>query len=326
MRVGVTDDVRGPDGRPVYDLSLLDEAPEVEWEWMRGTGVLEPADLAPYEAIVLFHPEVRAGSLRGVERLRLVARLGVGIDNIDVAACTAAGAVVTTTPDSVRRPMASGAMALVLGLAHRITELDRHVRSGGWDRFAHCGMGLDGRLLGIVGLGNVGRELAQLAAPFGLHILAMDPFPTSVPDGVELCALDALLRRADIVVVTCPLTDETYHLFDAKRLALMRPTAYLVNVARGPIVDGAALAAALAAGQLAGAALDVFEPEPIAPDDPLLTLENVILAPHAIGLTDELFRRGGQSAARAVLDVLDGRMPAFPLNPQAAPSLNAPLP
>lgn len=321
MRVGVTDDVRGLDDRPVYDLALLDEAPGVEWEWIRGTGVLEPAELAPYEAIVLFHPEVRASSLRGVQALRLVARLGVGVDNIDVAACTAAGVLVTTTPDSVRRPMAAGAMAFVLALAHRVTEMDRHVRGGGWDRFAHGGIGLDGRTLGIVGLGNVGRELAQLAAPFGLHILAMDPFPTSLPDGVELCVLDALLRRADVVVVTCPLTDETYHLFDAERLALMKPTAFLVNIARGPIVDGAALAEALRAGRLAGAALDVFEREPVAPDDQLLTLDNVILAPHAIGLTDELFRRGGQSAARAVLDVLDGRMPAFPLNPQASADL-----
>jgi phosphoglycerate dehydrogenase-like enzyme len=321
MKVGVTDDVRGSDGRPVYDLTLLDNAPGIEWEWMRGAGVLEPADLAQYEAIVLFHPQVRASSLRGVQSLRLVARLGVGVDNIDVAACTAARVLVTTTPDSVRRPMAAGAMAFVLALAHRVTEMDRHVRGGGWARFAHCGTGLDGRALGIVGLGNVGRELARLAAPFGLHILAVDPFATSVPDGVELCSLDELLRRSDIVVVTCPLTDETYHLFDASRLALMKPTAYLVNIARGPIVDGAALADALGAGRLAGAALDVFDPEPIGPLDPLLALDNVILAPHAIGLTDELFRLGGRSVARAVLAVAEGRLPEFPLNPDAAPTL-----
>lgn len=321
MKVGVTDDVRGMDNRPVYDLSLLDEAPDVEWEWIRGHGVLEPADLAPYEAIVLFHPEVHASSMSGLERLRLIARLGVGVDNIDVEACTAAGALVTTTPDSVRRPMAAGAMAFVLALAHRVTEMDRHVRSGAWERFAHVGMGLDGRTLGIVGLGNVGRELALLAAPFGLRILALDPFPSNVPEGVELCQLDALLTSADVVVVTCPLTDETYHLFDAERLALMKPTAYLVNIARGPIVDGVALAEALRAGRLAGAALDVFDPEPVLPNDRLLTLDNVILAPHAIGLTDELFRLGGRSACRAVLAVAEGRLPEFALNPDAAPDL-----
>jgi D-3-phosphoglycerate dehydrogenase len=321
MKVGVTDDVRGADGLPVYDLSLLDHAPGIEWEWMRSHGVLEPADLAPYEAIVLFHPEVRARSMRGLEQLRLVARLGVGVDNIDVDACTAAGTLVTTTPDSVRRPMAAGAMAFVLALAHRVTEMDRHVRGGAWDRFAHVGMGLDGRTLGIVGLGNVGRELAHLAGPFGLRIVAMDPFPTNVPEGVELGQLDALLGAADVVVVTCPLTDETHHLIDANRLALMKPTAYLVNIARGPIVDGAALAEALRAGRLAGAALDVFELEPVDPNDQLLTFDNVILAPHAIGLTDELFRLGGRSACRAVLAVAEGRLPEFPLNPQAAPEL-----
>jgi phosphoglycerate dehydrogenase-like enzyme len=313
----VTEDVRGADGGPVYDLSLLDERSDVDWEWMRGEGELEPSDLAPYDAIVLFHPHVTAASLRGAERLRLVARLGVGVDNIDVAACTACGVLVTVTPDSVRRPMASGGMAFVLALAHRLTEMDRHVRSGGWDRFAHVGMGLDGRTLGIVGLGNVGRELALLARPFGLRILAADPFVTEPPAGIELCPLEELLVATDFVVVTCPLTEETYHLLDAERLALMRPSAHLVNIARGPIVDGAALANALGSGRLAGAALDVFEPEPVRPDDPLLALDNVVLAPHAVGLTDELFRLGGQSACRAVLAIADGRVPEFPLNRSA---------
>jgi phosphoglycerate dehydrogenase-like enzyme len=315
MKVGVSEGVRGVDGRYVYDLSLLDERADIDWEWMRAEGELEPDDLAPYDAILLFQARVTAASLRGAERLRLIARVGVGVDNIDVAACTAAGVLVTTTPDSVRRPMASGGMAFVLALAHRLTEMDRHVRAGGWERFAHVGTGLDGRTLGIVGLGNVGRELASLAGPFGLRILAADPFVAEPPAGIELCELDALLAAADFVVVTCPLTNETYHLLDVQRLALMKPTACLVNIARGPIVDGAALADALASGRLAGAALDVFEPEPVRPDDPLLALDNVILAPHAVGLTDELFRLGGQSACRAVLAFADGRRPEFPLNP-----------
>ncbi len=325
MRVGVTEDVRGADGRPVYDLSLLDRAAEVEWGWLRGEGVLEPADLAPYDAIVLFHQEVRARSLAGVRRLRLVARLGVGVDNIDVDACTAAGVLVTTTPDSVRRPMASGALAFLLALAHRLPDMDRHVRGGGWDRFRHVGLGLAGRTLAIVGLGNVGRELVRLAAPLELRVVAADPFAADAPAGVELRPLEEALREADFLVLTCPLTPETHHLLDAARLALLKPTAYVVNVARGPIVDGAALAEALRSGRLAGAALDVLEQEPPAPDDPLLALDNVILAPHAVGLTDELFRLGGQSASRAVLDVLAGRMPAYPLNPEAAPGL-APRP
>ncbi|HEY3182949.1 MAG TPA: NAD(P)-dependent oxidoreductase [Gaiellaceae bacterium] len=317
FRVGITRDVEGTDGRPVYDLSALDEA-GVEWEWLRGDGELTPADVAPFDAIVLFHPRVTSATLAGVDRLALVARLGVGVDNIDVDACTRARVLVTVTPDSVRRPMAAGAMAFVLALAHRLPEMDRHVRAGRWERFAHVGTGLDGRTLGIVGLGNVGRELATLAKPFGLHVVAADPFVADGPEGVELCALDDLLGRADFVVVTCPLTEETWHLVGAPQLARMKPTAYIVNIARGPIVDGEALAEALQAGVIAGAALDVFDPEPPSPDDPLLALDNVILAPHAIGLTDELFRLGGRSAARAVLAVRDGRLPEFPLNPEAA--------
>ena len=212
--------------------------------------------------------------------------------------------------------MASGAMAFVLALAHRLLEMDRLMRSGGWDRFAHIGTGLQGRTLGIVGLGNVGRELAGLARPFGLRIAAADPY-VEAADGIELRPLDELLADADFVVVTCPLTPDTYHLIDARRLALMKPTAFLVNVARGPIVDGRALADALRERRIAGAALDVFEQEPVDPDDPLLALDNVVLAPHAVGLTDELMRLGGQSASRAVLAVRDGGMPEFPLNPAA---------
>jgi phosphoglycerate dehydrogenase-like enzyme len=317
FRVGVTRDVEGADGRPVYDLSRLDEA-GVKWEWLRGDGELTPGDVAPFDAIVLFHPRVTAATLAGVDRLALVARLGVGVDNIDVDACTRAGVLVTVTPDSVRRPMAAGAMAFVLALAHRLPEMDRHVHAGRWERFAHVGTGLDGRTLGIVGLGNVGRELAMLAKPFGLHVVAADPFVAEGPEGVEPCAFDELLGRADFVVVTCPLTEQTWHLVGASQLARMKPTAYIVNVARGPIVDGAALADALQAGVIAGAALDVLDPEPPRPDDPLLALDNVILAPHAIGLTDELFRLGGRSAAGAVLAVRDGRLPEFPLNPEAA--------
>lgn len=214
----------------------------------------------------------------------------------------------------MRRPLAAGAMAFLLALAHRLPELDRHVRAGGWDRFLHAGTGLVGRTLGLVGLGNVGRELALLARPFGLRIAAADPYVRDPGPGIELLPLEDLLATADFLVVVCPLTPETHHLLDARRLALLKPTAYLVNVARGPIVEQAALTEALAAGRLAGAALDVFEQEPIAAGDPLLALENVILAPHAVGLTDELFRLGGESVSRSVLAVARGEVPEHVLD------------
>jgi phosphoglycerate dehydrogenase-like enzyme len=320
FRVGVTHDILGSDGRPVYDLSLLDESAEVDWQVMREHGdELAPDDVAGYDAIVLFHPIVSAQTLSGKRVPRLIARLGVGLDNVDVAACTERGVLVTVTPDSVRRPLAAGTMAFVLALAHRLPEMDRHLRTGGFDRFAHVGIGLRGRTLGIVGIGNVGRELVELARPFGLRLLAADPYadPGALPAGVELVELDELLGRADFVVVLCPLTDETKGLLDASRLARMRSGAFLVNVARGPIVDQGALVAALLEGRIAGAALDVFEREPVDPRDPLLSLDNVILSPHGLALTDELFREGGHSVARSVLAVAAGRLPEFAVNPEA---------
>jgi phosphoglycerate dehydrogenase-like enzyme len=190
------------------------------------------------------------------------------------------------------------------------------MHEGGYDRFAHVGRGLRGSVLGIVGIGNVGRELVELARPFGFRIVAADPYAQPL-DGVELVALDELLAASEFVVVLCPLTDETRGLIDARRLALMRPDAFLVNVARGPIVDQAALTKALRERRIAGAALDVFEHEPLAPDDPLRSLDNVILAPHAVALTDEIFRDGALSVVRSVLAVAAGERPEFVLNPEA---------
>ena len=177
------------------------------------------------------------------------------------------------------------------------------------------GMGLSGRTLGIIGLGNIGREIIALSQPLGLRYLAFDPYAT--PGDVDLVDLDTLLRASDFVTVNCALTAETHHLLNRERLALMKPTAYLINTARGGIVDQAALTEALVARRIAGAALDVFEPEPIASSDPLLGLDNVILAPHAICWTDECFRGNGESACRAIVDVAHGRIPPYIVNRSA---------
>jgi phosphoglycerate dehydrogenase-like enzyme len=317
FRVGVTRDVVRPDGTTVYDLSALD-TPGVRLEQMpEHQRELAPAHLAGFDAVLLFSPRVNAATLSGDDRPLVLARIGVGYDNVDVAACTERGVLLTITPDAIRRPMAQGGMAFVLALAHRLPELDRHVREGGWDRFRHIGMGLQGRTLGLVGLGNVARDLVGLALPFGLRILACDPYAAEAPEGVELAPLEQVLGEADFVVIACPLNDETRHLIDADRLALMRPEAYLINIARGGIVDQPALVAALAEKRIAGAALDVFEQEPIAPDDPLLSFENVIVAPHGIGLLDHTFRVGGQSACQSVLAVAAGRVPRYVVNPAA---------
>jgi D-3-phosphoglycerate dehydrogenase len=321
FRVGVTADIRPRDGvQSIFDFGALDRADGVEWEFLaeaEGARELQPNQVTGYDALVVYSPRVNAASLDSADRLKLIARLGVGYDSVDVPALTRAGVLLTITPDGVRRPMASSAMAFVLALAHRMFQKDADVRGGGWGRFAEVGAGLTGRTLGLLGVGNVGTDLVHLSEPFDLRRIAHDPYVAEPPSGVELVDLETLFRESDFLCVLCPLTAETRGIVDARLIALMKPTAFLVNVARGPIVDQAALTEALRERRIAGAALDVFEREPIDPGDPLLGLDNVILAPHAIGLTDELFAGCGDSACRSVLAVADGRVPDFVVNREA---------
>ena len=177
-RVALSEDMRGPDGGTRYDVSLLADA-GIEWEFAPGQ---EP-DLAGLDALIALQPYVTARSLERADRLSLVARVGVGLDRIDLASCTSRGVLVTTSPDGVRRPLAAGAMAFVLALANRLVERDRRMRSGWWDRQELPGVGLRGRTLGVIGLGNVGRDLCALAAPFELQLIATDPYVDDPPAG-----------------------------------------------------------------------------------------------------------------------------------------------
>jgi phosphoglycerate dehydrogenase-like enzyme len=321
FRVGVTRDLRAADGRPVYGdigLHLVEEA-GLDWEWLsEDVDELRPEHLRGLDAVLVFRPRVTAASLAGLDRLALVARLGVGYDRIDVDALTRSGVLLTIAPDGVRRPMAAAALTLVLALAHKLIVKHRLGSAGRWhEAREELGTGLGGRTLGIVGLGNIGRDLVTLARPLAMRFLASDPYldaASATRLGAELVPLEQLLSESDFVVVLCPLTDETRHLLDARRLALLKPTAYLVNVARGPIVDQAALTEALRRGRIAGAALDVFEHEPFEPDDPILALPNVIVTPHAVGHTDEMFRGNGESACSAAVAVAEGRVPEHVVN------------
>jgi len=267
------------------------------------------------DALVLLVPRFDAASIVPDGRLALVARFGVGYDSVDVPACTEAGIGVSITPDGVRRPVAQAIMTLVLALAGRLMVKDRITRQGpdGFHtRSRYMGMGLVGRTLASVGIGNIGAEMFRLAAPFGMRHIAADPAadPAVARElGVELVPLDEVFRQGDFVTVNCPLAPSTRHLVDARRIALMKPSAYLVNTARGPIVDQPALVAALQQGRIAGAGLDVFDPEPPPADDPVLALDNLILAPHALSWTDQGFGGIGASALRSVAAVLSGRAP-----------------
>jgi phosphoglycerate dehydrogenase-like enzyme len=251
-------------------------------------------------------------------RLKLIARFGVGYDTVDVPALTENGVLLTITPDGVRRPVASSALTFILMLAHRVMIKDRLVRENRWtERTNHMGTGLSGRVLGSLGVGNIGSELFRLAMPFAMRHLACDPYVTQesvAPLGVKLVDPDTLLRESDFVCVNCPLTEETRHLIGARQFALMKPTAFFINTARGPIVDQKALTKALQERRIGGAGLDVFDPEPPPADDPILKLDNVILAPHALCWTDQCFAGIGASDVKAVLDVMHGRDPVGIVN------------
>jgi phosphoglycerate dehydrogenase-like enzyme len=322
FQVAISRDFLGADGNNVWgDIGLgqLDAA-GVPWRYLpTDTDELLAADLAGFDAVLFAGPAVTARTFAtGVRPPVVLARFGVGYDTVDLDACTEHDVAVTITPDGARRPVATAALTLLLAAMHRLSVKDRLVRSGRWaDRTRWMGRGLTGRRVGLVGLGNTATDLISLLRPFDVEVLASDPHRTpeaAAAFGASLTDLDTLLATADAVVVMAALTPETHHLLDARRLALMKPDATLVNVARGPILDEAALIDALRAGRLGAAGLDVFETEPIDPDNPLLTMDNVVLSPHALSWTDEMAIGNGSSAVRSILDVHAGRAPAHVVN------------
>lgn len=326
FRVGLTRDFLRADGSFGYGdigLGLLEAEPGISWEFLpEDTAELRADQVRDYDALLVLAPRITAATLAGAERLAIVARFGVGYDTVDLDACTEQGVFVTITPDGVRRPMAVAAITLLLALSQRLLPKAELARAGRWgDKLDYMGVGLTGRTLGLIGLGSIGREVARLAHPFDLRQLAYDPYASAsvaAEQGVTLVDLETLLRASDFVCITCALTPETYHLLDATRLALMKPTAFLINIARGPIVEQTALTAALRDGHLQGAGLDVFEQEPIDPNDPLLALPNVIATPHALGWTDECFAGMGQSACAGIVAVANGEIPAHVINSAVA--------
>jgi phosphoglycerate dehydrogenase-like enzyme len=209
-------------------------------------------------------------------------------------------------------------LTLLFALAGRLLKKNEIVRQGRWnDRTSYMGQGLTGRTLGIIGAGGVGKEILRVSRPFFARMIAADPFvePATVRElGAELVSLDRAMSEADYVVVCCLLDDTTRHLVGAAELARMKPTAYLINVGRGPIVDEQALIRTLQAGRIAGAGLDVTDLEPIQPDSPLLAMENVIITPHALCWTDECFHDIAATALRSIVDVSLGRPPAHIVN------------
>jgi len=278
-----------------------------------------PQQIAGYDAVISLAPAYTRRTLAATDLgLSVVARVGVGYDMLDMAALSERNVIVTITPDGVRRPMAAGIASFVLSLAHQVLQKDRLVRRGAWsDKLNIKSVGLTGLTLGSVGLGNIGQEMFRLLAPFQMRHLATDPFVTAgeaAASGVQLVDLETLMRESDFVCVNCPLSPETRHLIGAEQFAWMKATAFFINTSRGAIVDQQALYEALKNSTIRGAALDVFETEPIAADDPLLSFDNVMVTPHSLCWTDECFRLMVQSAVYSVLSVLQGKVPAHVVN------------
>ncbi|HEX4986409.1 MAG TPA: NAD(P)-dependent oxidoreductase [Burkholderiales bacterium] len=297
--------------------------PAVEWEFMpEKVAEIPPQYASKYDAICLMTAKVTRGTLSPADRkLKLVARFGVGYDSVDVAACTDNGVLLTISPDGVRRPVAASVMGFVLALAHRMFLKDRLTREGRWaEKGNYLGSGLMGRTLGVVGVGNIGKEIFRLVQPFGMKLLGCDP---NVPQsavaslGVTMVDLNALLRQSDYVSINTLLDESTRGLIGAKEFALMKPSAYFINTARGPVVVESALIDALRNNRIAGAAIDVFEQEPVPPDNPLLKMDNVIVAPHAICHTDECMSLLGKSAFKAAVDLAHGRKPHLIVDTEA---------
>jgi len=325
FKVGVTSDILDAKGEPVFGREPLQalSAPGLEWEWLpKGVREITAELAAKYDALYVNSPRVPAAAVAGKDlRLKVVSRHGVGYDSVDVPAMSAAGVLVCNTPNAMPRPVATMALTLVLALAHRLLAKDRMTREGRWnDRVDYMGMGLTGRTLGVVGAGRIGKELLRLARTFDMRLLAADPYAEDLElgyIGAKRVPLETLMAEADFVVVTALLNQETRHLVNAQQLVRMKPSAYLINVARGPVVDEKALYEVLAAKSIAGAGLDVFEEEPTPATNPILKLDNVIVTPHALCWTDELFGNIARTAIGAVLAVHAGRTPQFVVDPAA---------
>jgi D-3-phosphoglycerate dehydrogenase len=267
------------------------------------------AEVALADVLVARRDYVGRGSLQSAARLRGIVTGGVGVEKVDVAAATSLGIPVANSPGNTVT-VAESALLLMLALAKQMPVWVQAARDGVEPTRGMHGLELMGKTVGIVGFGRIGRRTAELCRALGMRVLAYDPYVTS--DG--LTSLEDVLRSADFVSLHPVLTAETFHLIDATRLALMKPTAFLVNTSRGGVVDEAALIEALQAGRLAGAGLDVFETEPPARDNPLLSMQNVIGTPHGLSHTDESMYRCAQMTEENVLAILDGQLPPYLVN------------
>ncbi|MCX6378808.1 MAG: dehydrogenase [Armatimonadetes bacterium] len=328
--IGITRDFLTPSGELTYkDIGLGAIGAESSSQYAffaEHRTPVTPDQIAKTDAVLSLGAPWKAETFaEGAERLLIVARFGVGYDMCDVPSFTANDVLLTITRGATDLPVAGGVLGMMLALSRRMFIKDRLVREGRWqERGRYQGTEISGKVLGIVGFGGQGRELRRLVEPFGMKILAFDPFIADealARAGVQRAAtLEEVFSQSDYVSIHCLLNEQTQGLIHKDLFRLMKPTAYFLNAARGPIVNEKDLIEALQNGTFAGAGLDVFEQEPPALDNPLLQMENVILAPHSICWTEECFAAMGDLAANSILSVMRGETPFGLLNPEVLAS------
>ena len=309
-------------------LARLARRMDITYEsWLETLKIHDPDELADRinalgaAALIVETDFIFAETLEQVSTLRFVGVCRAALNHIDVGAATEHGVLVVNAPARNGRAVAEHVLGLMIALARRIPEADRYVKEGCWKSPVEPyrslrGIELGGRRLGIVGLGAIGRQLASIASAIGMDVLACDPYVTE-SGGCELTDLKSLLARSDFIATLAPINSETTAMLDAEALSLVRPGAFLVMASGIAIADRAALLEALEAGPLAGAAIDVFDTHPVAPDSPLLSAKNVLLTPHIAGATEETIKRHSEMVADDLIRFMDGLMPLNAVNPQA---------
>ncbi len=319
MRVAVTRKI------PQRGIEVLEQAGFEVSVWP-GALPPTPAELREFAAdadglLTLLTERIDAALLDALPRLRVVSNMAVGYDNIDVAACTARGVVVCITPDVLTETTADFTWALIFAVARRVCEAREAVKRGEWrtwEPLGFLGKDVHGATLGVIGCGRIGQAVARRAAAFAMRVLYTDRQRLDAQREQELAAtyvsLDELLSQSDIVTIHVPLTSETRHLIGARELALMKPSAILINTARGGVIDTAALIEALAAGRLGGVGLDVTDPEPLPAEHPLLQFDNVIVTPHIASASEATRQRMAELAAHNLVCALRGERPPRALN------------
>jgi D-3-phosphoglycerate dehydrogenase len=271
------------------------------------------------DGMIIMESMVSLRTMEASPNCKVILRTGVGVDTIDIDAATKRGIAVVNVPDIWIREVANHAMALLLACNRRIFLLDHHIRKNVWHKVIPPPVGaIHGETLGIIGLGQIGKSLAKRAIGFEMNLIAYDPYiDQSVFEeyGVKSVSFEELLTKSDYISIHTPLTDETRHMFDEKALRKMKPTSYLINTARGPIVEISALEKALQNKWISGAGIDVFEQEPMPVDNPILKMDNVIMTPHAGYYSDPALKALGTRCGQEVARVLLGKKPLFLVNP-----------